>query len=111
MMGEATRIVETVMMRNPDRRGMLRLLLMAPALPMLRAGYQKQKQESGAVRLVPSDGAFHVYPGGRIQDALDRGLPLLRRKRRLRQFLGAELLLGKALAHLAVILHQGHPDA
>lgn len=52
-----------------DRRALLRLLLVAPVLPV--SGVARQEKTPKIEGVTPKDGAYHVFTGGHIQDALE----------------------------------------
>ncbi len=54
-----------------DRRALLRLLLVAPVLPVSGVGRQEKTPKIGGVSVTPKGGAYHVFTGGHIQNALE----------------------------------------
>ena len=53
------------------RRAFLRLLLAAPVLPLRSLAAQDKRPAANGVTFDAKTGAFHVFPDGRIQDALE----------------------------------------
>ena len=54
-----------------DRRVFLQTLLASGLTLSARVAARQAAPSTAAPALDPEDGAYHVYPGGRIQDALD----------------------------------------